>query len=66
MSKMTLSSEVYQQILEGILQGFYLPGDRLKVLPLKERYSCTASPLREALFSLQESAELLKHDHHLL
>ncbi len=48
-SAKTLADEVYQKIRDDIVHGHLTAGDKLKIEPLKKRYSVGASPLREAL-----------------
>lgn len=45
----TLATKVYGEIREDIVVGVLPPGAKLKILLLKARYDCGATPIREAL-----------------
>jgi GntR family carbon starvation induced transcriptional regulator len=45
----TLASTVYEQLREDILSAILLPGEKLRMEALRERYKIGVSPLREAL-----------------
>lgn len=46
------ASQVLGQLKGDILNGFFAPGEKLKMAVLKERYQVGVSPLREALSQL--------------
>ncbi len=45
----TLASTVFERLREDILEGQFLPGEKLRIGALQERYQVGASPVREAL-----------------
>lgn len=51
-SENTLAQQCYEQIQNEIIEGILKPGEKLKVGPLKERFSIGQSPVREALSRL--------------
>jgi len=51
-SEATLAQQCYEQIQNEIIEGVLRPGEKLKVGPLKERFSIGQSPVREALSRL--------------
>lgn len=48
----TLASDVLHRLRADLLNSLFLPGDRLRFEPLRERYRASFSTLREALASL--------------
>lgn len=46
------ASQVLGQLKRDILTGYFVPGEKLKMARLKERYQVGVSPLREALSQL--------------
>ena len=44
--------QCYEQLQQEIIQGFLLPGTKLKVIPIAERFGVGQSPVREALSKL--------------
>ncbi|WP_117235765.1 GntR family transcriptional regulator [Vibrio maerlii] len=55
MSSPTLTDKVAKLIRQDILDGNLLPGQKLVVAELKEKYNVGASPIREALVQLSWS-----------
>lgn len=55
----TLAKHCANKIREDIFNGKYKPGQALKLVQLQEIYEVGCSPIREALFSLQESGIVL-------
>lgn len=55
----TLAKHCANKIREDIFNGKYKPGQSLKLAQLQERYEVGFSPIREALFSLQETGIVL-------
>ena len=49
----SLKDQVRQQILEGILKGRYLPGQRLREVALADELNTSPIPVREALRELE-------------
>jgi GntR family transcriptional regulator, carbon starvation induced regulator len=45
----TLATSVFDRLRSDILEGVILPGEKLRIDALRERYQVGASPLREAL-----------------
>lgn len=45
----TLASTVFERLREDILEGYFPPGEKLRIGALQERYDVGASPVREAL-----------------
>lgn len=52
----TLSAQVHDRLRDDIVSGTLLPGHRLTLDALIERYGVGATPLREALYRLSTSA----------
>lgn len=50
--KDNFASKVVQKLKQDILDGYFQPGEKLKMARLKERYQVGISPLREALSQL--------------
>ena len=46
------ASQVFGQLKQDILEGYFEPGEKLRMSRLKERYNVGVSPLREALSQL--------------
>ena len=46
------ASQVFGQLKQDILEGYFEPGEKLRMSKLKERYNVGVSPLREALSQL--------------
>lgn len=51
-SESTLAQQCYDQLQSEIIEGILKPGEKLKVEPIKERFSIGQSPVREALSRL--------------
>lgn len=51
-SDSTLAQQCYEQLQSEIIEGILKPGEKLKVGPIKERFSIGQSPVREALSRL--------------
>lgn len=47
-----LAIEAHQRLKRDIIRGHFMPGERLRMTTLKERYALSISPLREALAHL--------------
>lgn len=56
MTKKNISSteDIYQQIREGIIDGLWLPGERLVTAKLADRFNVSRTPVREALKKLEK------------
>lgn len=50
--KDNLSSRVYQEIRSALMNGQYVPGDRLRISDLAENLGTSPTPVREAIFRL--------------
>ncbi len=50
-----LSHYIAEKLKEEIIRGYYLPGERLKILDLAKRFQVSQSPVREALKILERS-----------
>lgn len=48
----TLAQQCYERLQNEIIEGILKPGEKLKVFPIKERFSIGQSPVREALSRL--------------
>ncbi|MER6346596.1 GntR family transcriptional regulator [Streptomyces sp. NPDC001595] len=57
--KATRGGIVYAQIREDIFQGTFLPGQRLRLVELAQRFSVSQSVIREALTRLSEQGLVL-------
>jgi GntR family carbon starvation induced transcriptional regulator len=51
-SRQNTASQILDKLTDDILQGVYLPNDKLHIKTLKDRYNVGTSPLREALSQL--------------
>ena len=51
-SRQNTASQILDKLTKDILQGVYLPNDKLQIKTLKDRYNVGTSPLREALSQL--------------
>ena len=51
-SRQNTASQILDKLTTDILQGVYLPNDKLQIKTLKDRYNVGTSPLREALSQL--------------
>ena len=51
-SRQNTASQILDKLTNDILQGVYLPNDKLQIKTLKDRYNVGTSPLREALSQL--------------
>lgn len=49
----TLAQEVYTRIRESIMNGELLPGEKISIRKMAERYGVSTMPVREALNKLQ-------------
>jgi GntR family carbon starvation induced transcriptional regulator len=58
----TMSSVVYANLRQDILQGELLPADKLRIDWLCERYGVTSTPVREALNQLAMEGFVQRHD----
>ena len=47
-----LTTQVYQQIKEAIMSGYFQPGERLPIRTLAEQMGTSITPVREALLKL--------------
>jgi GntR family colanic acid and biofilm gene transcriptional regulator len=50
--KSNLSSRVYDEIRSALMNGNYVPGDRLRISDLAESLGTSPTPVREAIFRL--------------
>src|SRR5688572_26657613 len=50
--KENLSSRVYSEIRDALMNGQYEPGERLRIAPLAEQMGVSITPVREAIFRL--------------
>lgn len=48
----SLAQQCYEQLQQEIIQGVLRPGEKLKVMPITERFGIGQSPVREALSKL--------------
>lgn len=48
----TLAQQCYEQLQQEIVEGILKPGQKLKVMPITERFNIGQSPVREALSRL--------------
>ena len=48
----TLAQQCFEQLQMEIIQGILKPGEKLKVEPIKQRFTIGQSPVREALYKL--------------
>lgn len=52
---LTVSESIVRQLREEIIKGFYLPGERIKILDLAKRFGVSQTSVREALKVLQKT-----------
>lgn len=57
-----MSSEVYEQLREGIVAGEYAAGESLVELSLADRYGTSRTPIREALRRLEQDGLVERGD----
>jgi DNA-binding GntR family transcriptional regulator len=50
--KENLSSRVYSEIRNALMNGQYEPGERLRISALAEQLGVSITPVREAIFRL--------------
>ena len=60
MGKEKLSDVAYEKIKELIKKGVYRPGMALPEIELSERLGISRTPIREALYRLQENREIVE------
>ena len=48
-SKQTLADKIYQDIKEDISSKQYMPGDKLNIKELSEKYNVSTTPVKQAL-----------------
>ena len=53
-AKLVLSEQIKAQLMDEIITGTYMPGDRLVESALSKRFDVSQSPIREALKGLEE------------
>jgi DNA-binding GntR family transcriptional regulator len=58
----TLASSVYERLRGDILRGEYVPGDKLRIEFVSERYAAGSSPVREALNRLSSDGLVHRRD----
>ena len=58
----TRTAAVYEQLRNGIVSGRLLPGEKLRVEALREKYGVGGSPLREALSRLAAEGLVLQQE----
>lgn len=58
----TRTAVVYEQLRNGIVSGRLLPGEKLRVEALREKYGVGGSPLREALSRLAAEGLVLQQE----
>ena len=51
-NRQNLTTQVYQQIKEAIMSGYFQPGERLPIRTLAEKMGTSITPVREALLKL--------------
>ena len=51
-TRLNTATQILDTLTNDILQGLFLPGEKLQIKTLKERYNVGTSPLREALSQL--------------
>lgn len=54
LNKQTLSEQIYQILRKDILTRIYLPGEKLTLKQLQDRFGVSSTPIREALTRLSE------------
>lgn len=58
----TLSSSVYERLLQDVLSGRFEPGRKLRLQALQDEYKVGSSPLREALNRLSMSGMVVREE----
>ena len=59
-SKIVLSEQIKAQLIDEIISGSYMPGDRLIESVLARRFDVSQSPVREALKGLEEMGIVIR------
>ena len=52
LSRASLSTQLYQELRQGLMDGYFRPGQRLTIAALAEQYGTSITPVREAIFRL--------------
>lgn len=55
MTHSTLGEQIFLQLKNNILLGYYKPGDRLRYNEISERLNTSITPIKEALVRLEEA-----------
>lgn len=58
LSRANLSSQLYEDLRQGLMDGHFKPGQRLTIAALAERYGTSITPVREAIFRLASERAL--------
>ncbi len=58
-----LADQVYDQIVQAINQGMIAPSERIVQEKLAEQFNISRTPIREALFRLEQEGILVAADH---
>ena len=59
-TKMVLSEQIRERLIDEIMSGIYMPGDKLGESALSKRFNVSQSPVREALKSLEEMGLVIR------
>jgi DNA-binding GntR family transcriptional regulator len=51
---MSIAQRVYDEVIDGLRQGRYRPGDRIRSEEIARAFEVSRTPVREALYRLQE------------
>lgn len=51
---MSIAQRVYDEVIDGLRQGRYRPGDRIRSEEIARAFAVSRTPVREALYRLQE------------
>lgn len=58
LNRASLSTQLYESLRQGLMDGHYKPGERLTIAALAEQYGTSITPVREAIFRLASERAL--------
>jgi DNA-binding GntR family transcriptional regulator len=58
LNRANLSTQLYESLRQGLMDGLYKPGERLTIAALAEQYGTSITPVREAIFRLASERAL--------
>lgn len=58
LSRASLSTQLYEDLRQGLMDGHFKPGQRLTIAAFAEQYGTSITPVREAIFRLASERAL--------